>query len=58
MERVITAGRRNLFPNLEDHSLADIAHRISGAPDRAFIIGGVVCGALVGVGAPGRASAP
>jgi hypothetical protein len=49
MERVITAGRRNLFANLADHSLADIAHRISGAPDRAFIIGGVICGALVGV---------
>ncbi|NBW09269.1 MAG: hypothetical protein EBR82_14720 [Caulobacteraceae bacterium] len=49
MERVITAGRRKVFANLADHSLADIAHRISGAPDRAFIIGGVVCGALVGV---------
>ncbi|QTC91079.1 hypothetical protein [Brevundimonas goettingensis] len=49
MERVITAGRRNLFSNLADHSLADIAHRISGAPDRAFIIGGVICGALVGI---------
>jgi hypothetical protein len=48
MERVVTAGRRNLFANLADHSLADIAHRISGAPDRAFIIGGVICGALVG----------
>ena len=49
MERVITAGRRKVFANLADHSLADIAHRISGAPDRAFIIGGVICGALVGV---------
>ena len=49
IERVIGAGRRKLFANLADHSLADVAHRIAGAADRSFIIGGVVCGALVGV---------
>ena len=49
LERVIAAGHRNLFPGLEDCSIADIAHRMAGQPDRAFIMGGVVCGALKGV---------
>ena len=49
IERVIGAGRRRLFPDLNDHSLADVAHRIAGAADRAFIIGGVICGTLVGI---------
>lgn len=49
LERVIGAGRRNLFPGLEDCSIADIAHRMAGQPDRAFIMGGVVSGALKGV---------
>ncbi len=49
VERVIAAGRRNLFPSLEDCSIADIAHRMAGQPDRAFIMGGVVCGALKGL---------
>jgi hypothetical protein len=49
VERVVTAGRRNLFPGLEDCSIADIAHRMAGQPDRAFIMGGVVCGALKGL---------
>ncbi|HRJ64965.1 MAG TPA: hypothetical protein PLR59_11525, partial [Brevundimonas sp.] len=49
VERVILAGRRNLFPSLEDCSIADIAHRMAGQPDRAFIMGGVVCGALKGL---------
>ncbi|MDP3368587.1 MAG: hypothetical protein Q8M32_01925, partial [Brevundimonas sp.] len=49
VERVISAGRRNLFPDLEDCSIADLAHRLGGQSDRAFIMGGVVCGALKGV---------
>lgn len=49
LERIVAAGRRNLFPNLEDCSIADIAHRMAGQPDRAFIMGGVVCGALTGL---------
>ena len=49
LERVIAAGRHNLFPGLEDCSIADIAHRMAGQPDRAFIMGGVVCGALKGL---------
>ncbi|MFN3670009.1 MAG: hypothetical protein ACK4VY_11925 [Brevundimonas sp.] len=49
VERVIAAGRRNLFPSLEDHSIADLAHRLTGQTDRAFIMGGIVAGALKGV---------
>ncbi len=49
VERVILAGRRNLFPSLEDCSIADIAHRMAGQADRAFIMAGVVCGALKGL---------
>jgi hypothetical protein len=49
VERVVAAGRRNLFPSLEDCSVADIAHRMAGQPDRAFIMGGVICGALKGL---------
>ena len=46
VERVIRAGRRSLFPDLADCSIADLAHRLAGQPDRAFIMGGVVSGAL------------
>jgi hypothetical protein len=49
VERVIAAGRRNLFPGLESSSIADLAHRMAGQPDRAFIMGGVVAGALKGL---------
>jgi len=49
MERVITAGRKGTFPDLANRSLADVAHKLAGAPDRAFIMGGVVAGALVGL---------
>lgn len=49
MERVITAGRKKLFPDLANRSLADVAEKLAGAPDRAFIMGGTVAGALVGL---------
>jgi hypothetical protein len=49
LERLMTAGRRNQVPSLEDCSLADVAHRLTGQTDRAFVIGGVVAGALVGL---------
>ncbi|WP_312599427.1 hypothetical protein, partial [Brevundimonas sp.] len=44
--RLRKAGRDGLFPTLQDGSIADLAHRFSGAPDRAFRMGGVVAGAL------------
>jgi hypothetical protein len=49
MERVVVAGRKNLFPDLANRSLADVAHRLAGSSDRAFVMGGVISGALVGV---------
>lgn len=49
IERLLFAGRKNQFPDLQDHSLADLAHRLSGQADRAFIMGGIVSGALTGL---------
>lgn len=46
LERVVSAGRRNLFPGLGDCSVTDIADRIAGQPERAFIMAGVICSAL------------
>jgi hypothetical protein len=43
----VTTGRKSRFPDLEHHSLADLAHRLEGQSDRAFIMGGVIAGALV-----------
>lgn len=42
MERVTKAGQRRVFANLVDHPLAQVAQKLSGAPDRAFVIGGVI----------------
>lgn len=49
IERLVSAGRKNRFPDLAHHSLADLAHRLEGQPERAFIMGGVIAGALRGV---------
>ncbi|MES2860475.1 MAG: hypothetical protein V4701_03345 [Pseudomonadota bacterium] len=49
MERVIAAGRKETFPDLANRSLADVAHRLIGSADRAFVMGGVVSGALAGL---------
>lgn len=49
IERLLQAGRRKLFPSLADRSVADLAHGLSGTPERAFIMGGIVAGALRGV---------
>jgi hypothetical protein len=49
IERVMAAGRRGQFPSLDDCSIADLAHRLAGQPDRGFVMGGVVSGALAGL---------
>jgi hypothetical protein len=49
IERVMAAGRRGQFPSLDDCSIADLAHRLAGQPDRGFVMGGVVSGALTGL---------
>lgn len=46
IERLVAAGRRDLFPSLEHRSIADLAHRMAGQSDRAFVMGGIVAGAL------------
>jgi hypothetical protein len=49
IDRLVSAGRRGLFPDLDSHSLADIAHRVSASPERGLIMGGVVSRALTDI---------
>jgi len=49
MERVISAGRRDLFPDLAQRPLSELATKLAGSPDRAFVIGGSICRSLIGV---------
>lgn len=49
LERIVSAGRRGGFPDLDDRSVADLAHRLAGKPDRGFVMGGAVAGALKGL---------
>lgn len=49
LERIIEAGRKGLFPDLANRSLAELADRLAGAPERAFVMGGTLSGALVGL---------
>lgn len=49
IERLISAGRRDLFPELEPNALAEFARRLTGVADRDFIVGGVITGALSGL---------
>ncbi|MGV3579465.1 hypothetical protein [Brevundimonas sp.] len=49
MERVMTAGRKGTFPDLANRSLTEVAQKLAGAPDRAFVMGGVISGALIGL---------
>lgn len=49
MERVVVAGRKSMFPDLANRSLADVAEKLAGASDRAFVMGGVIAGALTGL---------
>ncbi|GAA0612965.1 hypothetical protein GCM10009422_04880 [Brevundimonas kwangchunensis] len=49
IERLVTAGRKGRFPSLENHSLADLAHRLSGQAERGFIMAGIIVGALKGI---------
>lgn len=52
MARVITAGRKGVFPDLANRSLADFSEKLAGAPDRGFIMGGVIATALTGIKGP------
>lgn len=52
IERLVSAGRAQKFPALEGRSLADLAHRLTGTADRAFVMGGVVSAQLRGLKTP------
>lgn len=46
IERLLKAGRSRTFADLETRSVADLAHSLVGAADRAFLMGGAVAGSL------------
>ena len=48
-QRVLKAGRGGGFPDLSAQPVGDLARKIADAPDRAFIMGGAVAGALASV---------
>ena len=49
IERLLKAGRSRTFVDLETRSVADLAHSLTGAADRAFLMGGAVAGSLRGL---------
>nr|WP_313040225.1 hypothetical protein [Brevundimonas diminuta] len=49
IERLLKAGRNRTFIDLETRSVADLAHSLTGAADRAFLMGGAVAGSLRGL---------
>ncbi len=49
IERLLKAGRGRTFADLETRSVADLAHSLTGAADRAFLMGGAVAGSLRGL---------
>ncbi|MFN3536299.1 MAG: hypothetical protein ACK4Y4_02510 [Brevundimonas sp.] len=46
--RIIEAGQKKLFTDLDapEASVADLARKLEGHPDRGFLMGGAVCSAL------------
>ena len=48
-QRLAKAGRSGAFPDLDREAAAQVAHRLSGQPDRAFLMGGAVAEALDGL---------
>jgi len=50
-ERIIEAGRKGRFVELDPAgaALAPLAEKLQGDPDRGFLMGGAICGALKGV---------
>jgi hypothetical protein len=52
MARVISAGRKGIFPDLANRSLADFSEKLAGSADRGFVMGGVVAAALKGAKGP------
>lgn len=46
IERVIQCGRKGRFADLSQQAIGDVARRLEGDPDRSFLLGGAICGAL------------
>ena len=46
IELVISAGRKSRFPDLAGQSIAEVARKLIGEPDRTFILGGAICAVL------------
>lgn len=44
----VTAAGKGRFPDLSERCLADVATKLAGTPDRAFVMGGAVCAMLKG----------
>lgn len=49
IERLLVAGRKKTFPDFAVRSVAETALALQGAPDRGFLMGGAVAGALRGL---------
>jgi len=49
IDRVLRAGRNGAFADLSVEPLADVARRVIGNPDRAFLLGGAVAQAMAKV---------
>jgi len=52
VERVVQSGRKNRFADLSQVSIADVARRLLGDPDRAYLLGGAVAGAMARAARP------
>lgn len=52
VERVIRAGRKNLFPDLSRESISSVATRLINDPDRCFLLGGAMCAVLARATSP------
>jgi hypothetical protein len=46
IERVIQAGKRRLFPNLDQRSITDVSRSLTGEPERVFLLGGAVAAVI------------
>jgi len=46
IERVVRAGRGDVFADLSREPIADVARNLVSKPDRAFLLGGAIAGAM------------
>jgi len=46
IERLIQCGRKGRFADLTQRPIAEVARSLGGDPERSFLLGGAICGAL------------